>query len=49
MTDHLLREHAPISNRAWRLIDEEFADRAAELLRGRDPLVSGPDQGVTHR
>jgi hypothetical protein len=31
------------------VVDEEFADRAAELLRGRDPLVSGPDQGVAHR
>ena len=31
------------------VVDEEFADRAAELLRGRDPLVSGPHRGVTHR
>jgi hypothetical protein len=31
------------------VVDEEFADRAAELLSGRDPLVSGPDRGVTHR
>lgn len=31
------------------VVDEEFADRAAEFLHGRDPLVSGPDRGVTHR
>jgi len=31
------------------VVDEEFAERAAELLRGRDPLVSGPHRGVTHR
>ena len=31
------------------VVDEEFADRAVELLRGRDPLVSGPDQGMAHR
>jgi len=31
------------------VVDEEFADRAAELLRDRDPLVSGPHRGVTHR
>jgi hypothetical protein len=31
------------------MVDEEFAERAAELLRGLDPLVSGPDRDVTHR
>jgi len=31
------------------VVDEEIADRAAELLRGLDPLVSGPDRDVTHR
>src|SRR4051812_38494797 len=30
------------------VVDEEFADRAAELLRGLDPLVSEPQRGVTH-
>ena len=31
------------------VVDEEFADRAAELLRDLDPLVSVPERGVTHR
>jgi hypothetical protein len=31
------------------VVDEEFADRSAELLRGFDPLLSAPHRGVTDR
>jgi uncharacterized linocin/CFP29 family protein len=44
MTDHLLREHAPISNRAWRLIDEEATRQLSAALAARRLVdFSGPN------
>jgi uncharacterized linocin/CFP29 family protein len=43
MTDHLLRAHAPISDRAWELIDEEAKLRLAVALAARRLVdFSGP-------
>ena len=44
MTDHLLREHAPISNRAWQLIDEEATRQLSAALAARRLVdFSGPN------
>jgi uncharacterized linocin/CFP29 family protein len=43
MGNHLLREHAPISDIAWRLIDEEARDRLRPALAARRLVdFSGP-------
>jgi uncharacterized linocin/CFP29 family protein len=43
MSNHLLREHAPISETAWRLIDEEARDRLKPALAARRLVdFSGP-------
>jgi uncharacterized linocin/CFP29 family protein len=44
MTEHLLREHAPISNHAWRLIDEEATRQLNAALAARRLVdFSGPN------
>lgn len=44
MTDHLLREVAPVSDAAWAAIDEEAARTLRHLLAGRALVdFSGPD------
>src|ERR1700744_1947835 len=43
MSNHLLREHAPISDSNWKLLDEEARDRLSVLLGARKLVdFSGP-------
>jgi uncharacterized linocin/CFP29 family protein len=43
MSNHLLREHAPISDSNWKLLDEEARDRLSVLLAARRLVdFSGP-------
>jgi uncharacterized linocin/CFP29 family protein len=46
--NHLLREHAPISDQGWKLLDDEARDRLAPALASRKLVdFSGP-QGWEH-
>ena len=43
MSNHLLREHAPISDSNWKLLDDEARDRLGILLAARKLVdFSGP-------
>ena len=43
MSNHLLREHAPISDSNWKLLDDEARERLSVLLAARRLVdFSGP-------